>query len=362
MERDWQQLTLLTPAPPPISPCQMKKKPATLARRRSDCFVQKDKQRFVVKRSFYNDLARNKDWPPLPTPSPISPARQGKNPAPLERRRRVNFRIEVKKFYFQEMKQRKRDESKKERKQVRKRKRKCNCKSRRTKERKQWREWNAKLEQHADKLDKFFQQIGQKSESEQLEEQIKKEVIEFEEQLEEHLEQELIEQVEQFEKERFENEEQFETELIEYAEQLENERIAQEEQHEKELTSGTLLYYAWNKKNRHKRWHNEDVSKMNYLSERCILTNRPTATSFQQYDPFLHDAWCKKKKHKTDEQNEIKRHSMWCHLQPAVSRQHTLAIGSCTTLGARKGGTKQHDEENQTGSITTSWICRRSVR
>ena len=101
---------------------------------------------------------------------------------------------------------------------------------------------------------------GRKSAREELEEKIKKEVIDFEEQLK----QELIEQVEHFEKERLKNEEQLEAELIEYAEQLKNERIAQEEQNEKDITSGTLLYYAQNKKNRQKQGHNKDVSKTKY--------------------------------------------------------------------------------------------------
>ena len=98
------------------------------------------------------------------------------------------------------MKQQKRYEAKKEHKQVCKRKREHKQNHRQTKERKQWREWNAKVEQHADKLDDFFQQIGQKSENEQLKEQIQKEVIEFKEQLKKHLEQELIKKVYQFEK------------------------------------------------------------------------------------------------------------------------------------------------------------------
>ena len=84
-------------------------------------------------------------------------------------------------------------------------------------------------------------------------------MIDFEEQLEEKLKKDLINQVEQFEKEPLENKEQLKTELIEYAEQLETDRIVQEVQ------SGTLLYYAWNK-DCHKRGHNEDVSETKYWS------------------------------------------------------------------------------------------------
>ena len=181
------------------------KKPATLAWCCSDCFVQKDKHNFEVNSSFYNLLVQNKDWPPLPAPSPIRPTRQGKKPAPLEWRCWVNFHIDVKKFYFEEIKQQKRDEAKNKLKRVSKRQQERNYKRQWTKERKQWREWNAKVDQHADKLDDSFQQIGQKSESEKLKDQIKKEVIEFKEQLKDKLEQQLIKQVEQFEKEWLEN-------------------------------------------------------------------------------------------------------------------------------------------------------------
>ena len=140
---------------------------------------------------------------------------------------------------------------------------------------------------------------GNKSTREELEEQIKKEWINFKEQLKEQLEQVLIDQVEQFEKKRLENEDQLETELIKYAEQLETNRIVQEVQ------KGTLSENKW-KKECYKREHNDDVSETKYWSERCILTNQPTTTISRQYDPFLHDAWCKKEKHKTDKQNEIK--------------------------------------------------------
>ena len=119
------------------------KKPATLARRRSDYFVQKDKQRFDIKksfkRSFYNVLAQNKDWPPLPAPSNISPACQGKKPVQLERRHCVHFQIDAKKYYFEEIKQLQRDEAKKEHKRVHKHKQEHNRKRQQTKERKQWR-------------------------------------------------------------------------------------------------------------------------------------------------------------------------------------------------------------------------------
>ena len=134
------------------------------------------------------------------------------------------------------------------------------------------------MEKHEAELNKFFQQMrcgisGHKSEREELEEQIKKEVINFKDQLKEQLKKDLIEQVEQFEKERLKNEQQLKTELIEYAEQLENKQIVQEEQHEKEITSATLLYYAWKKKNCHKQGHKNDVYGTKYWSERCIPTN-----------------------------------------------------------------------------------------
>ena len=92
MGREWQQLTLLTSAPPPLSPFQIKK-PATFAQY-SDCFVQRqaaftDKS---FKRSFYNALARyNEDWPPLPATSPMRATRKGKKPIPLEQRRWMTF-------------------------------------------------------------------------------------------------------------------------------------------------------------------------------------------------------------------------------------------------------------------------------
>ena len=182
-----------------------------------------------------------------------------------------------------------------------------------------WRAHKKKMDQHAAKLTKFFQKVrrglsGHKSAREELKERIKKELIDFEEQLKEQLEQDLIDQVEQFEKERLKNEEQLETELIKYAEQLETNRIVQEVQ------SGTLSYYAWNK-DCHQQGHNKDVSETKYWSKCCILTNQPTTTSFRQHNPFLHDAWCKKKKHKTDKRHKIKQHCMW-YLQPAVNRQH----------------------------------------
>ena len=66
---EWQ--TLLTPASPPLSPCQMKKKPTTVARRRSDCSVQRQAAKSVksLKKTFYNALVRyNEEWPPLPAP------------------------------------------------------------------------------------------------------------------------------------------------------------------------------------------------------------------------------------------------------------------------------------------------------
>ena len=175
-------------------------------------------------------------------------------------------------------------------------------------------EWNAKLEQCADELENFFQQIlmghmlsGRKNDREEFEEQIEKEVIEYKEQIKEHLKQELIEQVEQFDKEQLKNKEQLETELIECMEQIENKWIAQKDHIEKDLMSGTLLYYALNKKNCHKRGHNEDVSETKYWSERCILilTNGPTATIFRQHNRFLYYAWCKEKKQKTDKQMKL---------------------------------------------------------
>ena len=102
-----------------------------------------------------------------------------------------------------------------------------------------------------------------------------------------------------------------------------NKQIVQEEHLEKDLRSGTLLYFAWNKKHHHKQGHNKDISKTKYWSERCILTNQPTSTIFWQHNLFLHDAWCKKKEHKTDKQNEIIRQMSMRHLQPAVIRQHS---------------------------------------
>merc|ERR1712032_1215372 len=149
----------------------------------------------------------------------------------------------------------------------------------------------------AAELREFFQQVisGCKNEREELEEQIEKEVIDFEEQLEEQLEQDLIEQVEEFEKERIQNEENLTQELIKYAEHLDNDRIVQEVQR---LNNEC-----------HNRGYNEGVTETKYWSESYILTNRPTTTSFRQHDPFIHDAWCKKKKHKLDKQiakrNEI---------------------------------------------------------
>ena len=80
---------------------------------------------------------------------------------------------------------------KKERKRVRKRQRERNRKRRRHKERKEarkyWREHNERMENRTAKLNVFFQQVisGRKSEREELEEQIEKEVIDFEEQLKE---------------------------------------------------------------------------------------------------------------------------------------------------------------------------------
>ena len=117
MEGDWQRLTLLTPAPPPLSPFQMKKKPTTVAQRRSDCSVRQQAAKSVksLKKTIYNALVRyNEEWPPLPAPSPLQPAHQGKKPVLLERRRNsvrkmVSFRIEVKKLFFEEMKQQERE-------------------------------------------------------------------------------------------------------------------------------------------------------------------------------------------------------------------------------------------------------------
>merc|ERR1712032_218762 len=131
-------------------------------------------------------------------------------------------------------------------------------------------------------MGEFFQQVlsGRKNKREELEEQ---------------LEQDLIAQVEEFEKERIENEENLNHELIQYAEHLDNDRIVQEVQR---LNNEC-----------HNRGYNEGVTETKYWSESYILTNRPTTTSFRQHDPFIHDAWCKKKKHKLDKQiakrNEI---------------------------------------------------------
>ena len=88
------------------------------------------------------------------------------------------------------------------------------------------------MEKQAVKLTEFFLQVrsGHKSAREELEEQIKIEVINFEEQLKEQIKQDLIDQVEQSDKERLENKEKLKTELIKYAEQLETNRIVQEVQ------------------------------------------------------------------------------------------------------------------------------------
>ena len=90
--------------------------------------------------------------------------------------------------------------------------------------------------------------------------------------------------------------------MIKYAEHLETNRIVQEVQR------GTLSYYKLNKEC-HNHGHNEDLTETKYWSESYILTKRPTTTSFRQHDPCLHNAWCKKKKHKIDKQidkrNEI---------------------------------------------------------
>ena len=78
---EWQ--TLLTPAFPPISPFQMKKKPTTVAQSRSDCSVRRQAAKSVksLKKTFYNALVRyNEEWPPLPAPSPFRPEHQGKKP------------------------------------------------------------------------------------------------------------------------------------------------------------------------------------------------------------------------------------------------------------------------------------------
>ena len=85
MRRDWQQLTLLTPPPPPPSPCQMKKKPATVAWRRSDCYVQRQAEE-SDKWSLYNALVRyDEEWQMFLTPAspPLSPC-QIKKPTPIE--------------------------------------------------------------------------------------------------------------------------------------------------------------------------------------------------------------------------------------------------------------------------------------
>ena len=82
---EWQML--LTPASPPLSPCQMKKKPTTVARRGSDCSVQQQAAMSVksLKKTIYNALVRyNEEWPPLPAPSPFRPAHQGKKPDQID--------------------------------------------------------------------------------------------------------------------------------------------------------------------------------------------------------------------------------------------------------------------------------------
>ena len=89
MDGDCQRLTFLTPEPPPLRPFQMKK-PAMVARRHSDCFVQQQAAFAAksVKKSFYNVLAQyNEDWPPLPASSHILPALQGKKPVLLDQQR-----------------------------------------------------------------------------------------------------------------------------------------------------------------------------------------------------------------------------------------------------------------------------------
>ena len=77
------------------------------------------------------------------------------------------------------------DTAKKERKRVRKRQWKHNWKRQKTKEQKLCRSHNKKMEHHMAELTKFFHQVrcglsGHKSAREELEEQTKKEVINFE--------------------------------------------------------------------------------------------------------------------------------------------------------------------------------------
>ena len=81
---EWQ--TLLTPASPPFRSCRIKKDPTTVARRRSDCLVRRQaaKSGKSLQKISKSMLCYNKEWPPLPAPSPFRPAHQGEKPVPLE--------------------------------------------------------------------------------------------------------------------------------------------------------------------------------------------------------------------------------------------------------------------------------------
>ena len=175
---EWQ--TLLTPASPPFRSCRIKKDPTTVARRHSDCLVRQQaaKSGKSLQKLSKSMLRYNEEWPPLPAPSSCRPAHQGEKPVQLERRRWVTFQIDDQKAFQESIKQLQQDVAKKERKRVRRRQRERNRKRRRHKERKEvrkyWREHNERMEKRAAELNKFFQQVisGRKSEHEELEEQI----------------------------------------------------------------------------------------------------------------------------------------------------------------------------------------------
>merc|ERR1712183_427386 len=58
-----------------------------------------------------------------------------------------------------------------------------------------------------------------------------------------------------------------------------------------------------------------------FVSQQRQHTKQP-AVSRQHSNPFLNDAWCSKKKHKTPEQKEDKNRTSRSCLQPSVSRKH----------------------------------------
>merc|ERR1712032_1548090 len=98
----------------------------------------------------------------------------------------------------------------------------------------------------------------------------------------------------------------------------------------------------------HNREYNEDVTETKYWSESYILTNRPTTTSFRQHNPFLHDAWCKKKKHKIDKRNEI------------LSMTHYNRLLHDAWFKKRRHKKKQNDKKVDNRLRTGCW-CENSV-